>query len=374
MEHKFSEVTKKLQAMMPSWSRIKYDPESKGAQFLNVFGLQFEDIEAYLQYALENYHIMTADVKQIDLVYRAVLPRSLKETMKIQVIGNDRLLTEMDTLKMFYEGIDNRFLEHKQVYYPNPFYIDWTDNIIYTRYSYGVDNEYPDGKITVRVFNDTEMIFEYDIRQSPHHVWNVFDEFGLLLDLPRIHAERNAEYKERLLNVFLHVPNSTKTGMANALAEELDMRRRVKRVVKDDNTYNLEYTNVFTPSLRKHRTEEVRFSVSDNEDKEVTLMVNDGDINIDGAVQFDFIAGIKLHEFHDKSDAEFQSMLYDIEGRATPVLKYYIEVIKQKVPTMWGEFIWNESFWDVSDEQLSGHGVIPTFQDARFLAWQNFKV
>ena len=375
MQRKFSEITKKLQANLPTWSKIRVDPTTLGARFLNVFGLQYEDIEHYLQYALDNYHITTADVHQIDLVYKSVLPRSLNETMKIIVVGNDRPLTKMDGLKMFYEGIDNRFLESKQVYYPNPFFIDWDNHILYTRYSYGANEAYPEGKITLQVYREEEVIFEYDMRQQIHHVWNFFDEFGLLLDLPRIYGERNVAYKERLLNVFLHKPNSSRMGMANSLANELDMRRRIRREIDPNNpTYALEYTNVIPDSVYLSRTAKADAFISNEDDQEVSVQVASEHLDNNNVVQIDFISGMKLHEFHDKDDNVFQSMLYDIEGRATPVLKYYIEVIKQRVPTMWGEFIWNESFWDIANAEMSGYGVVPTFKDARFLTWANYKI
>lgn len=373
MQERFSEITKTLQSKMPTWSSIRYDKTTVGARLLNVFGLQFEDIRDYLQYALDNYHVTTADEHQIDVIYKARIPKSIRETMKVIVHGSDRQLTKMDSLKMFYEGIDNRSLERKEVYYPNPFFIDWERHIIYTRYSYSPSENFPEGKISIRIMQDDKFLFEHDLRQEIHHVWNFFDEFGLLVGINRIYGERNKEYKRRILDVFLHKPNSSYVGMINSISSELDLRKTIHREVGVGEEYTLEYTNVATPSIRLNRDVfPAAYEVS-KEDNEVTVDVsnqyNEGDI-----ARIDFVSGLTLHEFHNQRDSIFQSDLYDVEGVGTPMLKYYIEVIKQRVPTMWNEFIWNESFWNIADEKMSGYGVIPTFKDARFLSWANYEM
>jgi len=56
-----------------------------------------------------------------------------------------------------------------------------------------------------------------------HHVYNAFDEAGLLLGLPRLKDEQNPEYKQRLLDVFVHRANSTYTGLVNGITRELGL-------------------------------------------------------------------------------------------------------------------------------------------------------
>lgn len=373
MQERFSEITKQLQAKMPTWSSIRYDKTTVGARLLNVFGLQFEDIRDYLQYALDNYHVTTADENQIDVIYKARIPKSIRDNMKLIVHGNDRQLTKMDTLRMFYEGIDNRHLERKEVYYPNPFFIDWERHIIYTRYSYAPDANFPEGKISIRIMNEEKLLFEHDLRQEIHHVWNFFDEFGLLVGINRLYGERNRDYKRRILDVFLHKPNASHIGMVNSIASELDLRRMIHREIGEDQKYKLEYTNVVPETVRVDRTENPEGYEVSKEDGEVEVALGNyyspGDIG-----RIDFVSGLRLHEFHNSKDDLFQSILYDVEGVGTPMLKYYIEVIKQRVPTMWNEFIWNESFWNIADESMSGYGVVPTFKDAKFLSWANYEM
>ena len=50
---------------------------------------------------------------------------------------------------------------------------------------------------------------------------NPFDNFGFLLDLPRLPDESNADYRARLLTVFPFRANSTYAGLLNGIAREL---------------------------------------------------------------------------------------------------------------------------------------------------------
>lgn len=54
-------------------------------------------------------------------------------------------------------------------------------------------------------------------------VSNEFDWQGTLLGLPRFPGERNDNYKERLLDVFVHRANSTYTGLINGITRELNL-------------------------------------------------------------------------------------------------------------------------------------------------------
>jgi hypothetical protein len=56
-----------------------------------------------------------------------------------------------------------------------------------------------------------------------HLVFNEFDEKGLLLGLPRLSEERNASYKDRLLDVFVHRPSSSAPGLLSAITRGLGL-------------------------------------------------------------------------------------------------------------------------------------------------------
>lgn len=56
-----------------------------------------------------------------------------------------------------------------------------------------------------------------------HSVFNEFDRHGLLLALPRIKGEKNAVYKQRLMDVFVNRANSTYRGLINGVTRELGL-------------------------------------------------------------------------------------------------------------------------------------------------------
>lgn len=58
---------------------------------------------------------------------------------------------------------------------------------------------------------------------QPHLIFNEFDRHGILLNLPRIEEEKNAEYKRRLLDVFVNRASSTPQGLINAVTRELGL-------------------------------------------------------------------------------------------------------------------------------------------------------
>lgn len=58
---------------------------------------------------------------------------------------------------------------------------------------------------------------------TPAPVFNEFDYHGTLLGLPRLLGESNANYKKRLLDVYVHRANSSYTGLINGITRELGL-------------------------------------------------------------------------------------------------------------------------------------------------------
>ena len=54
-------------------------------------------------------------------------------------------------------------------------------------------------------------------------VFNEFDEHGLINGLRRIPGEKNATFKRRILDVFVHRSNSTYRGLVNGITRELGL-------------------------------------------------------------------------------------------------------------------------------------------------------
>ncbi len=57
-----------------------------------------------------------------------------------------------------------------------------------------------------------------------HQVFNELDRFGLLLGLKRLEDERNAEYKQRLMDVMVNRAGSSYRGLINGITRELGFK------------------------------------------------------------------------------------------------------------------------------------------------------
>lgn len=192
-----SNITSRLVKNLPQWMKIHKDPDSVGAQFLNVFGIEMEEIESLLDEQLNNQFIGTANLGQIDILYRAHIHVNAQPTSSITIQGDGQLLVQAEDLRSFYESE----IEHLAI-------VDHDKNLIYTKQIYGVLSVTVDGN-------------QQTLPQVLHHVWNSFDEFGLLLSVPRLHGEINAAYKQRLLRVFSHPGSATSSGLQNYIGRRL---------------------------------------------------------------------------------------------------------------------------------------------------------
>lgn len=59
---------------------------------------------------------------------------------------------------------------------------------------------------------------------QPYGVFNEFDRQGLILGLNRLKSEKNAAYKQRLLDVFVNRADSTYRGLLNGITRELGLK------------------------------------------------------------------------------------------------------------------------------------------------------
>lgn len=206
--------TEQMQAMLPQWMRMAKDPTSVGAQFLNVFGLEFADIEGYLNSVIENQYIGTADIGQIDITYKVPLA--------LPVVLDMELLDDVYTLK------DNEQQYFKIVASLREFYANDGENkaildreagLVYLR----ADEEMMEGDKLYTPFDAVAVNGTLHYEYMLHHIWNAFDEFGLLLGVERLFAERNEAYKQRILDVFRKPGNATREGLKHALSREFNI-------------------------------------------------------------------------------------------------------------------------------------------------------
>lgn len=217
MAKEISEITKSLVENYPSWTKMRKNPEeSHGAQFLNAFGLEFEDIEMYLDEQLNNQFIGTTNLGKVYMLYKANTDRRFHEQDKITInVGRDSI-EEIGSVREFYES-DNE----------DVFIVNRSRGTIYAK------KDLEGATMDIEYYNNREEDEEdIELNFKMHHVWNSFDELGLLLGIRRIYIqdedekyyiESNEEFKDRILDVFKNPGNSTLEGMKNSISRILSI-------------------------------------------------------------------------------------------------------------------------------------------------------
>lgn len=366
-KERFDHYLSLLQSAFPEWSKVHKDRTSIGAQFLSVIGLTFAEIDWLLDYAERQRYIQTADLNQADVIYKAYIPNSLTNKMNFQITGGGYVLEKMEDPIKFL----TLYHEPNPVYYKNLCCIDYENKMLYVYHTYDDDRKFPNGHVTLSFRGeDAEVLHEEKLPLHLHHVWNFFDEFGLLLHLPRLYGERNKEYKERILDVFRRPANATKKGLLNGMARELGLA-----------TEQVWYDGQYDLILKGDQINFHSLTVDDQpvpldriDQKETGEWFLKGDPRNLGKKQVvRFYSGVTIHELHDHSDYAFQRELFDIDGTAKPLLEYYVNIIENQIPTKWGKWRWDEGFWDTSAMEVNGVGYLPSVFDGQFKGWENYQ-
>lgn len=89
---KYSIVTQELANVLPTWSAIRFDEQSVGQRLFNSFALELEDVQNEMIRHGKNYHIATANLKELDWLYRVELP----STFEFTETGSDTFQTAYD--------------------------------------------------------------------------------------------------------------------------------------------------------------------------------------------------------------------------------------------------------------------------------------
>lgn len=366
---RFEVFRDELRSAFPTWTRIRKDPNSMGSQFLQVTGKRLADVEWVLEYALRQQYIGTADLEQADIMYIAHLPGNIHKDLNIRFSSGEHVYDNHQDMIQFLESpqIIGRY---SSITYNTKCHVDYTKKKLYVHRVYNRDETYRHGSLKMTVLDTYgATITESIIPFYTHHVWNFFDEFGLLLGLSRLEGEKNYEFRERILDVFRRPAGPHKVGLINGMGRELGLTYEMKwddggeDIVLDRSRVLLETISVDTtwwPDSELYKDKTGRIVLQGHPDfKGQTRTIR-------------FIAGVELHELHDTSDQAFQNELRNVDGTATPLLQYYVEQIKDRVPIMWGRWKWNQGFWDVTDADMSGYGYIPNVYDATFSGWKGY--
>lgn len=362
---RFADHTQGILKALPSWFKMKVNPnQSSGADFLNLVGLELDDIHFMLDYAYEQINLNTIDVGLLDITYRAVLPIH-HEAEKIEHVFSDRRnLQIVHTLDEFNATFYGRNA-HQTLYQADVCLIDSAKNLIYTKHPYAAFDDAPYGKISYRIDGVT-----HTQTLDLHHVWTFFDELGMLLGCERLTGETNEAYKRRLENVFKYPRGSHKEGLINGISSDLDLRQYI------------EWADPTEPLILPHAMI-VLNSIQRNDypvDLEQVSVMGDGRLVLKPlgvAYQNDpqtvsYVCGLEMHRLHNQNDQKLQAELLKVDNTATDLLNYYVDRIHAEAPITWGHFKWGESSWDTSDKSVTGLAFVPGVWDSSISGFKNY--
>lgn len=212
-----NKFTRNLMSKFPSWMKMAKDTESLGAQFLDVFGITFEDFQNEIDNAVENFYINTANTEIIDWIYKVPLITEKVKDANGAIILDEVYIETFEGQRLPVKRYANvQGFYHRNANLPC-YWLDIRNATLYLRYNLD-DVQDMDNPFKSIVINGTQ---HYNL--ILHHVWNVFDEFGLLLGLRRLYKENNLFFKQRILDVFINPGNSSRSGIANGIERELNL-------------------------------------------------------------------------------------------------------------------------------------------------------
>ena len=358
-DNQFARYTKKIKSMLPFWFKMKKQPHnSMGLQFLNVMGLQLDDIEKMLNYAYEQVNLNTADINFVDIIYKALIPDDIQASDVSDVKVNSASLFETNSLYSFF-GLDKVYDLNNNISQNDYYFFDRERKIIYTTKNYDIDNNFSNGKIYIEV--SAEELIELPL--TIHHIWNFFDEFGALFGCTRLYGEKNFDYKNRLLDVFINPANSTKFGLANGIARELGLRRnkvwenpREEFIIKD------EMVILNTITKNGEHIDLDKLYVNENNH----IVIKPDLMEIERGLKISYITGIEINSLSNSKSNKFSNELYNANGTPTKLLLEYVDEIKKNSSILWNDFYYDETMWvkDDSEFEIDHYSFIPSTFDS----------
>lgn len=361
----FARYTNLILNMLPYWFQIrKHSKDSIGARFLNICGLELDDLRYVIDYAYEQCYIGSIDIAQVDFCYKTVVPMPLKTSELKGVFANSAGLTRTDSIKEFF-GIDQNGIRDKNLHSFEFYYVDEKRNIVYVRKKFNADAIHDDGKIRL-IFKDGT---ECTRRLIPHHVWNFFDELGALVSCPRIFGEPNFEYKKRIMDVFINPAGASKPGLINGIGREL-ATRRVIHWHNPSRDLELEDAMIVLNSINidKQPVDPKRIFITEAG----TVLIKAFEEDPPKHCHVSYVYGLEMHQLWNKEDIKLQNELFTVEGRAKEKLRQYINILNSESPIFWDHFHWNEHYWDQNEPNVSGVGYIPHLYDGSIKGFKSY--
>ncbi|OQY06933.1 MAG: hypothetical protein B6I28_05915 [Fusobacteriia bacterium 4572_132] len=345
----FSKYTYKIINNLPHWFKVRNNPEAtKTGQFLNLMGMSYQELEEIINYIYDQNNLINANEEELNFIYKGFIPSSIKKTDDIEISSDTEILKEITDVKDFF-NFSSAKVKFPELIISNPYYIDYSTNIIYTKKSYNK-------KIFLSVDSKT-----IEIMLNEHKIWNIFDEFGHWFGLERNPNEDNYNYKTRILDIFKNEGNSSGIGLANALARELGMR--INRTWDDGaKDFVIKEPMIIYNNIKVDGEIISEDEIVTNNEYDVILKGNEKYKNIKREVSY--ISGLEIKELNNKNDTTMYNRMHSTEETPSELKKEYAKTINSIVPLLFNSVKADVNEWNIGNVSNTGKGILETISDA----------
>lgn len=281
--------TRDILKKFPSWTKIYEDslegstprfdiPQSTGGKLINsLVGDDLDKVEDLIDFFNLNKSISGADTASLAWIFATTAVPNAVTSVK----GND---IELSMIVNYSDFINHRVDDY--VFYFNPI-----DKVVLTL-----------KKFTTLKINNTEY------SQNEVLIFNIFDEFGLRVGLPRLKLESNERYKQRILDVYQNPPGGDVESFKKTIRRELDLWKAVGA------TPNSGYIGA-TPNVL------------------------------------------------EMEDLEYINKYFDDNGNPTETFIKFVEELNTLYPSNWGYVTWGNMLWDYAGRLGEGVSRVPFVYD-----------
>lgn len=333
-----SRAARRMAGHFPHWSKIRRDPNSLGRRFIGGYAPLIDDGQRLLDEMLASLFLQTLDDRQITEVDAALLPKSADLNRPFSIYVGEIRPAIISRLKDFYTSTGPAaFIEHET-------------RSVYLRNAPGKIAFSQDGKI------------EW-LERFKHQVWNDFDEFGLLLGLPRIPGESNADYRKRMMTVGQVPPGASEERLI------ADWSRRLGLIIEaewNDDRVPFEVENALPYACF---VDGRLYPARDTGTGALLLPSPNSEGRSRAVIALSRITSAPLWDRDNRP--WLATRLYDPWGEGTKEYYAIVQDIAQRAPLLWGEIKADEALWEAGQAVEGGLGSVPARMDPDLSIWRS---
>lgn len=330
-----------LRRKLPTILKARYRDDAVLSKLLHAWATALDDAARFLAVVHADARLATADPRAVSLLWEARIPGPIPEADALVVEALDGTLLEpAPSLFRFLNALADDPLYLPELHIDHPYWIDREQQALYVRRPYET--------LVIKQIAGGVVVAQWHVNLSPYPVWNVFDEFGLELGLPRLFQESNVSYQGRLLDVRRYPPSPTPNGLAWALARELGW---VYDEIWADGSVDwpLSTPMIIPETLQVDEAPWPAFMTYVDESGRLTLKGDPAYVGRSRRVRY--YAGIALDALAPERAQDDPALLDE-----------WIRQVFAYAPVLWGQARWDEGFWDTVTPK-DGVAFLPAMGD-----------